>query len=300
LFFLEGFFWGANPLGSVVERITGFTFLTIAGSPIAIADLYSDIGSSGWVFTQPEVLALHKQGLVGKPLYHNGTPYSVDPTSRDTERWAGQLPDGSWVVALFNRGDSATVDKALHFSRDLGIAGSAKVRDVWARRDVGLRTEARATLAPHACALFHITPQRGVSRFHAAWAAWGGGANFNNDHAGYGGSGFVDKLEAGGDPGDPLVTFAVQAPRAGTYSVRWRYANGLGSPSTMTVSSERADRSVVDGPQRVSFPATAGWDAWDTVAGTLRLGAGLNLVTIGRGATDTGAVNLNWMDLQLG
>lgn len=297
---LDGDFLRAHTFASDEERKTAVTLMTIAGSPIAIADLYSDIGDGGWVFTHPEVLRLHEAGLVGKPLYHNGTPYSVDPGSRDTERWAGQLPDGTWVVALFNRGDTATVTKSLHLRRDLGIDGSAAVRDVWAGRDLGQRTEASATLAPHACALFHVTPQRGVTRFHAAWATWGGGANFNNNHPGYAGSGFVDKLEAGGDPGDPLVTFAVQAPRAGTYSVRWRYANGLGSPSTMTVSSERADRSVVDGPQRVSFPATAGWDAWDTVAGTLRLGAGLNLVTIGRGATDTGAVNLNWMELQLG
>ena len=297
---LDGDFLRIHTFANDEERKTAVTLMTIAGSPIAIADLYSDIGSGGWVFTQPEVLHLHKQGLVGKPLYHSGTPYSVDPTSRDTERWAGQLPDGSWVVALFNRGDTATVDKSLHFSRDLGIAGSAKVRDVWARRDLGLRTEARASLAPHACALFHVTPQRGVSRFHAAWAAWGGGANFNNNHPGYGGSGFVDKLEAGGEPGDALVTFAVQAPRTGTYSVRWRYANGLSSSSTMTVSSERADGSVVDGPHKVTFPSTTSWDSWDDRSGKLRLRAGLNLVTIGRGASDVGAINLNWLELRLG
>ncbi|HET7659873.1 MAG TPA: hypothetical protein VFK66_05735 [Oryzihumus sp.] len=297
---LDGDFLRAHTFATDEERKTAVTLMTIAGSPIAIADLHSDIGSTGWVFTQPEVLDLHRKGLVGKPLYHNGTPYSVDPGSRDSERWAGQLPDGSWVVALFNRDDTATVDKALHFSHDLGIAGSAQVRDVWARRTLGVRTEARATLAPHACALFHITPQRPTPRFHAAWAAWGGGANFNNNHPGYVGSGFVDKLEAGGDPGDPLVTFAVQAPRAGTYPVRWRYANGLTIPSTMTVSSERADRTVVDAPRRVTFPSTTTWDTWQDQTSQLRLEAGLNLITIGRGASDAGSINLNWMELQLG
>ncbi len=217
----------------------------------------------------------------------------MDPSSRDTERWAGQLPDGSWVVALFNRGDTATVDKALHFGRDLGIAGAAEVRDVWARRDLGVRTEATANLAPHACALFHVTPRNRTPRFHAAWAAWGGGANFNNNHHGYDGSGFVDKLAAGNEPGDALVTFAVRAPRAGRYDVRWRYANGLDTASTMTVSSERADGTVVDGPRTVTFPSTRGWDRWEHRSGELRLQAGLNLVTIGHGSTDAGAINLN-------
>ena len=297
---LDGDFLRAHTFATDEERRTAVTLMTIAGSPIAIADLHSDIDSHGWVFTHPEVLGLHRDGLVGKPLYHNGNLYSVDAGSRDTERWAGQLPDGSWVVALFNRGDTQTVEKSLHFSHDLGFAGSARVRDVWARRDLGLRTEAAATLAPHACALFHITPQRGVARFHAAWATWGGGANFNNNHAGFVGSGFVDKLEAGGDPGDPLVTFAVQAPRAGRYAVRWRYANGLAAPSTMTVSSERPDRTAVDGPQRVTFASTSSWESWDDASSQLELASGVNLVTFGRGAGDVGAINLNWMELQLG
>jgi alpha-glucosidase len=68
----------------------------------------------------------------------------------------------------------------------------------------------------------------------------------------------------------------------------------------MTVSSERPDRAAVDGPLRLTFPPTSSWESWDDTSSQLRLAAGPNLVTIGRGASDTGAINLNWMELQLG
>ena len=41
----------------------------------------------------------------GKPLFNNNHGYNWDTSSRDGELWIGQLTDGSWIVALFNRGD---------------------------------------------------------------------------------------------------------------------------------------------------------------------------------------------------
>ncbi|AMM31909.1 Isomalto dextranase [Sinomonas atrocyanea] len=296
---LDGDFMRASTFASDDERRTMMNLMVIAGSPLAIADTYQQIGNDAWVYTNKDVLELNQEGLVGKPLYRSATPYSVDPGSRDSERWAGQLPDGSWAVALFNRSDSTTQTKTIDFANDLGLSGAANVRDLWAHRDLGVRTEATATLAPHASALFRITPlkDRGATRYPAAYAAWGGGAGFNNDHAGHDGSGFVDGLAATAGSADPLVTFAVRAPRRGEYTIRYRYANATGATSTLTVSAERADHSVVDGPRHVDFPALATWDTWGVATAGITLEAGDNLITLGRGRSDVGAVNLNWIEL---
>ncbi|MEU2431646.1 carbohydrate-binding protein [Streptomyces sp. NPDC007861] len=292
---LDGDFLMMSAFVNDHERRTAINLMTIAGSPIASADLHSNIGSYASFYTNPEVLDVHNKGLVGKPVFHNGKSYATDPASRDTERWAGQLPDGSWVVALFNRNDTSTVTKTIDFAGHLGISGTATVRDLWTHTDLGPRTSISTALAPHASQLVKVVPQTATKRYHAAFAAWGGGASFNNNHTGHTGMGFVDKLEAASE--GPTVTFAVQAPSAGAHSIAYRYANGLTSAATMTVSVQREDRTQVSGPMQVSFPKLADWDTWGTVTGTVQLAAGVNLITIGRTGTDTGAVNLNHIEL---
>ncbi|WP_328890331.1 carbohydrate-binding protein [Streptomyces sp. NBC_00316] len=294
---LDGDFLMMNTFADDDERRTAISLMTVAGSPLAISDLHSNIGGNGWVYTNPEVLDIHNKGLVGKPVFYSGTPYSQDGTSRDTERWAGQLPDGSWVVALFNRNDTSTVTRTIDFAGHLGISGPASVRDLWARTDLGSDTSVSAALAPHACKLVKVVPQSATKRYHAAFAAWGGGANFNNNHAGYAGMGFVDKLEAGSE--GPTVTFAVQAPSAGSFTIGYRYANATGGTGTMTVSAQKENRTQVSGPFQVSLPALADWDTWGTVTGSIQLAAGVNLITIGRTGSDTGAINLNYIELNV-
>ncbi|MDQ0800014.1 hypothetical protein [Arthrobacter sp. SLBN-112] len=298
---LDGDFMRASTFASDEERKTMMNLMVAAGSPLAIGDTYQQIGNNGWVYTNKEVLQLNADGLVGKPLYRSATPFSEDPGSRDTERWAGQLPDGSWGVALFNRSDTETVSKTIDFAKDLGLATGANVRDLWAHKNLGMDSKASAALAPHSSAIYRVTPPKihGTTRYPAAFATWGGGAGFNNNHPGYDGNGFVDGLQAASGGADPLVTFAVQVPHRGSYAIRYRYANATGDTSTMTVTAEKADHSTVDGPVHVSFPGLASWDTWGVADGTITLDAGLNLITIGRGATDKGAINLNWIELDM-
>ena len=292
---LDGDFLMMNSFASDDERRTAITLFTMAGSPIAISDRVDTIGSNASFYQNSDVLGLHDQGLTGKPYFYNGDLYSADGASRDTERWMGQLPDGTWAVAVFNRNDSDTVTKSVDFDADLGIVGSADVRDLWSHTDLGSATSFSASLAPHACRLVHVTPAESTKRYQAAFAAWGGGANFNNNHGGYTAMGFVDKLEAA--EAGASVTFAVQAASAGSHTVSYRYANGGGAASTMTVEVEDASRDVVTSPFQLSFPATADWETWGTVSGTLTLAAGLNLITIARTSGDTGAINLNYIEV---
>lgn len=293
---LDGDFLMPSTFGSDEERKTMMNLMVIAGSPLTIGDTHATIGPYSWVFTNPELTNLNRAGLVGKPIYRRATRYEVDPGSRDTERWAGQLPDGSWVVALFNRADQGTVTKTVNFAADLGFNGAATVRDLWSHQDVGGQLQATAELPPHASRLFRVMPSyRG--RFQAVFAAWGGGANFNNNHANHRSIGFVDKLEPGSE--GPTVTFAVSAPAAGSYPIRYRYANSLGIRSTMTVSSQRVDRRVTQAPLQIAFPHLSDWSSWGSVPSQIRLARGVNLITVGRTASDVGAINLNYIEVDV-
>ncbi|MFT3861871.1 hypothetical protein [Micropruina sp.] len=291
---LDGDFLMPSTLADDEERKTMINLMVIAGSPVTIADTHETIGEYGWVFTNPELLALHRAGLVGRPLFRNGLRYWDDPAARDTERWAGQLPDGSWAVALFNRGDHDTVTRSIDFAADLGFDGGGTVRDLWAHTEQGGQGSITVSLRPHASRIFRVTPARG-RRYQAVFAAWGGGANFNNNHLNHRSIGFVDKLEAASV--GPTVTFAVQVSNTGNYPIRYRYANAMGYRATMTVIAERVDGTAVAAPSSVAFPHLSAWDVWGTVPGEIVLDAGVNLITVARSASDQGAINLNFIEV---
>lgn len=291
---LDGDFLMPSTFATDEERKTMINLMVMAGSPLTVADTHATIGDYSWVFTNPDILDLNRSGLSGRPIFLNGHRYWDDPAARDTERWAGQLPDGSWAVALFNRGDHDTVTRSISFAADLGFDGGAKVRDLWTHAEQDGRTSISVSLPPHESRIFRVTPTSG-RRYQAVFAAWGGGANFNNNHRNHRSIGFVDKLEAASEA--PTVTFAVTASRAGTHPIRYRYANSMGSRSTMTVAVERLDGTAVAAPFTVGFPHLSAWDVWGSVPGEIKLAAGLNLVTIGRSADDQGAINLNYIEV---
>ncbi|HET9169107.1 MAG TPA: carbohydrate-binding protein [Actinospica sp.] len=292
---LDGDFLAMSSFASTAEKQTAVNLFTIAGSQLAITDRVDTIGGDIGLWQNSAILSLRRQGLVGKPYYYNGDMYSSDSGARDTERWAGQLPDGSWVVALFNRNDSNTVTKTISLGSDLGITGTATVYDLWNATTSTAQTQISTALAPHASQLVHVVPTgRTVNTYQAAFANWGGGAMFNNNHSGYAAMGFVDNLQAAN--AGAAVTFAVDAPTAGTYTITYRYANGSGSTSTMTVGVGDEPGNVVMAPITVNFPSLdTAWTTWGTVTGTVTLTGGTNLITVSRTGTDAGAINLNYI-----
>jgi hypothetical protein len=66
-------------------------------------------------------------------------------------------PDGSYTLALFNLGSAAATVSATW--GELGISGSASVRDLWAAKNLGLQASGfSATLASHASCLLRVVP----------------------------------------------------------------------------------------------------------------------------------------------
>ena len=265
----------------------------MAGAPIAIADHVDTIGNNAHIFQNPEVLALRKAGLVGKPVFNNSHGFEYDPSSRDPERWIGQLPDGSWAVALFNREDGpGTRTKSIDFAAVLGFTGPAAVRDLWAHEDLGSMTSYQVALAPHASVLLSVVPQ-GPAHFQAEVGAWAGSARFENTFGGHQGMGYVTGLDTEGSS----VAVAISVPSAGSRRLLCRVANSTGSPSTLTVRALDPATGNVHGTATLSVPSTPAWTSWQTVPVTLTMAAGTNLVVCSVETSDQGAVNLDYLAL---
>ncbi len=236
------------------ERQSAINLFTMAGAAIAIADQVDTIGDNAHVFQNREVLALRKAGLVGKPVFNNSHGFDYDPTSRDPERWIGQLPDGSWAVALFNREDDPAT-KSIDFADVLGFSGPAAVRDLWAHQDLGSMTGYQATLGPHASVLVSVLPHS-PAHFQADVGAWAGSARFENAFAGHEGMGYVTGLDAEGSS----VALAISVQKAGSHRIRCHVANATGSPSELTLRRARPGIRPRPRDSRVARAERAGLD----------------------------------------
>lgn len=109
----------------------------------------------------------------------------------------------------------------------------------------------------------------------------------DTDHGGYTGSGFVDQFTEAGDS----VSFVVAAPRAGNYTLRFRYANG-GPAATRSV--------VVNGDilGNVTLAPLGDWEQWGVAEATVPLEAGVHQVVLYYGHWNAGAINLDRLELE--
>jgi alpha-galactosidase len=99
------------------------------------------------ILTNPEVVAVDqdKKGIQGRRVAKEG-PLEV---------WAKPMSDGSVAVGLFNRGES-TNPIILSF-KDVGLRGSAKIRDLWQHKDLGSFTGSFTVDVPrHGAALIKV------------------------------------------------------------------------------------------------------------------------------------------------
>jgi len=263
----------------------------MAGAPIAIADRVDTIGNNAHIFQNPEVLALRGAGLVGKPIFSNSHGFEYDTSSRDPERWIGQLPDGSWAVALFNRKDGpGNRTKAINFATALGFTGPATVRDLWAHKDLGSMTSYKVTLAPHASVLLSVVPH-GPAQFQAEVGAWAGSARFENTFAGHTGMGYVTGLDTQGSS----VTVPIAVPTAGDRRLLCRVANATGSPSQLMVRALDPTTGTVHGTAMLEVPSTPAWTSWQTVPIVLTMAASTNLVMCSVEQSGQGPVNIDYL-----
>jgi alpha-galactosidase len=128
------------------EQVTHMTAWAIYPSPLILScnlDALSEFELR--LFGNEEVIAMNQDrlGKLAVRLREERRAGLAGEPSRDRRIWARPLSEGRYAVALFNVAD-ADDDLTLEF-QDLGIRKRVRVRDIWARSDLGSLAE-RLTL----------------------------------------------------------------------------------------------------------------------------------------------------------
>ncbi len=133
---------------TAVEKQSAMTLWCISCAPLFTgADLTHLDPDDFKLLTNREAIAIDQAGHVATPI-SQATPQQV---------WRVKNPDGSFTVALFNLGNSSA-NVTAQWS-ELGVEGSATVRDVWSHSDLGkFEKEFGATLERHASRLLVVKP----------------------------------------------------------------------------------------------------------------------------------------------
>jgi alpha-galactosidase len=110
------------------EYLTHMSLWVLLAAPLLAGnDLSKMTPETLNMLTNKEVIAVDQdaKGTQGRRVAQEG-PLEV---------WAKPLADGSIAVGLFNRGES-TNPITVSF-KDIGLQGSAKLRDLWQHKDLG-------------------------------------------------------------------------------------------------------------------------------------------------------------------
>ncbi len=119
-------------LKSDIEDKAHFSLWCILAAPLMAGnDLRSMSDSVTKVLTAPEVIAVNQdaRGIQGYKVYDNGS----------LEIYNKPLADGTTAVLLLNKGRNLA-DITITWDK-IGLSGRQKVRDLWARKDVGRFTD---------------------------------------------------------------------------------------------------------------------------------------------------------------
>jgi alpha-galactosidase len=134
------------------EYQTHFSFWAMLAAPLMSGnDVRSMTPEIKDILTNKEVIAIDqdKLGRQGHRISQNG----------DLEIWARPLSDGGRAVILFNRGTSESEINVTWEQIAYPNHLSAKVRDLWAHKDLGAFTGGYSTkVAPHSVAMLKVLP----------------------------------------------------------------------------------------------------------------------------------------------
>ncbi|MFD7307417.1 X2-like carbohydrate binding domain-containing protein [Promicromonospora sp. NPDC059942] len=132
------------------ERRTATSLWAISAAPMYTGNDLTQLDTFGLnLLTNEEVIAINQAAIPAHPV----------STAGKRQVWYSLQDDGSYVVGLFNLG-STDADVTADWT-DLGLAdGGHKVRDVWARKNLGTFTEGftATDVPPHGVRLLRVTP----------------------------------------------------------------------------------------------------------------------------------------------
>lgn len=147
----DGDFIRLNTLADENECMTEISLHLMAGGPLEASDRPEMIEQTdNWLrfYTNEEMLALNKDHFVGRPLTRNMSDAA-------SQIWYGQMSDGSYVLALFNR-ENEVQHRSISFL-ELGIQGEMNVRDLWTHTDEGRMSSISVDVPRHGVKVVKLT-----------------------------------------------------------------------------------------------------------------------------------------------
>lgn len=133
------------------ERRTATTLWATSAAPMYLGNDLTNLDQYGLdLITNREVIAVNQAGVPARPV----------STSTKHQVWYALNPDGTYTVALYNLG-RADADITVDWS-DIGLDGSAKVRDLWEGKNLGTVADGfTAESVPiHGVRLLKVTPAK--------------------------------------------------------------------------------------------------------------------------------------------
>jgi hypothetical protein len=130
------------------ERQSYMTFWAINAAPLFVGDDMIKLDAYGLkLLTNREVIAINQSGNPARPLNQDQLQ----------QVWYAKNADGSVTVGLFNLAETPATETG-NFDQ-LGITGTATVRDIWADRNTRyVSGQVSAALPVHGSKLYKITP----------------------------------------------------------------------------------------------------------------------------------------------
>jgi hypothetical protein len=134
------------------EQITLMTLWSIARSPLMFGGHLPDNDEFTLsLLTNDGVLQVNQRATSSRELFARGNQIA----------WTAEIAGSpEKYLAVFNVGDSEEEQVRVDWS-ELGLPARCRVRDLWARKDLGVIAEGHSVrLKPHAAAMFSVTPAR--------------------------------------------------------------------------------------------------------------------------------------------
>ncbi|WP_020620318.1 X2-like carbohydrate binding domain-containing protein [Paenibacillus daejeonensis] len=156
------------------QRRTAMTFWSLSSAQLYIGNDMTNLDEYGLeLLTNEEVIAINQAGRPGHPV----------STETEQQVWYANNGDGTFSVGLFNLSDE-TADVSVDW-QEIGLDGSASVRDVWEHAELGTHAEGFTAegLPPHASRLLKVTALGGTAtandddtgmRYSGDWTREGG------------------------------------------------------------------------------------------------------------------------------
>ena len=140
---------GFPPCNDTEYRSQMSLWCLLAAPLLATCDLRNMNAVTKEILTNPEVIAVNQDRL--------GSQASRVAKDGGIEFWKKPLSQGRYALGILNRGAQTRAVTAKW--ADLGLKPKHKVRDLWARRDLGLtRDSLSIDVASHATALLRLDP----------------------------------------------------------------------------------------------------------------------------------------------